>query len=1329
MNKFSILILAVACCFFTHEANAQDKPKEEPAQKAKENQAEKAKFTPLDLSGAATVASTRIFNKESLSFPKWGKQTYHDVPFLVIDPDGGKTKNGICLYSPLGTVSAKMPKSVRLECGLLAKGIHVLGAAGWGVPWSDAKNTLSMVIRVEYADGGTEDHEVRNGVHLTDWAKGPDVPGSKSIGVEQVRYFSIVPKRQDAVIRTIEFRKGTDKTSPLVMAVTVETLVSQVAQMRKEGSRTIPAFTVKTRGLTSFKANAFGCIEFSPDGKLVLTGDSDGNATIWDVEKSEKRQTWERKNRAITSAAFSPDGKLVAICSTARRPLSEVRIYEASGKHVVTLDPLKGLIGVGGDASAIIQDSCKTFAAFSTDGKTLCIGVQPWTGDVADAETQQVILVSTESWKQVIRIPATPRIVGKGNYRAIFSPQPDSIAPAGVTIVVEDGMVMDVRNGRKIPSPAKILPKAAGPVGAFAASPDHELWAVSKREAGEVVLWDVGRKEKLETLAHSGRVTRLAFSPNGRMLAVCCNDGLVKLWEVTIEATKDSPSLSPKKPTEGGEKPNPAKKDPASRPTEPASGSQPAVAKADPKDAPPQEPSKPQPKIIGEKTWTWDGAKESYARYSDLVFEVGMGDEKNGVGCADAGVEIEKVRSVKLSVEAPPSFKRHDANSFAGFMVDYHTTDGYTKRVALSIGMYSEKRWTKTPIWGKGTTPDKFIDLGKKKEYDLDLKEWAPDSWDGKVWFVVSLQNTGRNTTLKASLSLTGEEKKADVGQKQEEKLDKEVGLTDEHYSAAKAFVSLMREAAASLKNAQDKMSVEKTSDDLKRLAASLLDLNTKATKLPQLSEAGKQRLRQMYADDVRTMLKESLEAYEEFDKSVKRLAEEKTVPAATLTELRSSYKTFLGAMATVGGGVIGSWKLFVPQEGDITWDFFPLTEGQVRIYDTETKSPDVPGVSIIRDKYTIMKGGAIERTMLKTGAKGDGAKDVTWVLENNQKLPTQSVRQHNGFVEIGTPVLGKTTTSWEPILKLMANDGDKWEWKSDKGIVRYQIQAGLKHMGQPAVQVTKSTRDADGFEIVEKITYVKNVGLVEATRDSAKEGKPFLKEVKRLVDGNTVPPETLKKMALALAEYSAAMAEGGRVAGSWKLFEKGVTEVTADYYPFTKGSSRFVDVELMLGNGTSSVMRSKIAHLEDGRIESTIVKVGLKKAGDGEVQWLRETNQKSKDPRFFRERDGFIEIGTRLEGMKELSWEPILKIGAKDGDTWESKNVVSTSEYRVKTDVRHKGRPAIQITKVTRFPSLEIETTAQIIYVEGVGQVESSTRSVGKDGKELPSGATRLVE
>lgn len=82
-----------------------------------------------------------------------------------------------------------------------------------------------MVVKLEYASGAQEDHQFVNGVHFADWAKGPDVPQSKGIGFLQIRHFSLVPRRANEVIKAIEFHKGTDQTSPFVMAVTVESLV------------------------------------------------------------------------------------------------------------------------------------------------------------------------------------------------------------------------------------------------------------------------------------------------------------------------------------------------------------------------------------------------------------------------------------------------------------------------------------------------------------------------------------------------------------------------------------------------------------------------------------------------------------------------------------------------------------------------------------------------------------------------------------------------------------------------------------------------------------------------------------------------------------------------------------------------------------------------------------------------------------------------------------------------------------------------------------------------------------------------------------------------
>jgi putative heme-binding domain-containing protein len=190
----------------------------------------RSKFFPLPLGKAATITSVRgmFYDRNSdverLIFPKWGPQTFAGVPFQVIDPRGGTIPNVILLHGPQGTVSKAMPKSASVPCNAPAKTIHLLGGvSGWGYPLGK-KGSVSMIVRLHYADGKTEDHPLRNGIHLADYIRVVDVPQSKlafKLRGQQVRYLAISPRRKDRIER-IKFLKGKDETAPLVIAVTVE---------------------------------------------------------------------------------------------------------------------------------------------------------------------------------------------------------------------------------------------------------------------------------------------------------------------------------------------------------------------------------------------------------------------------------------------------------------------------------------------------------------------------------------------------------------------------------------------------------------------------------------------------------------------------------------------------------------------------------------------------------------------------------------------------------------------------------------------------------------------------------------------------------------------------------------------------------------------------------------------------------------------------------------------------------------------------------------------------------------------------------------------------
>ena len=185
---------------------------------------------PLPLDKVATAVSTRgMFYpdkpNEQMVLPDWKPRTVAGVPFAPTDPQGDRVPNVVLLQSPRAPLTQNLPAAVGLPCGLPAKAIHLLGGvAGWGFPMIE-KGSVSLVVRLHYADGATETHALRNGDQVADYIRRIDVPGSRFglelAGGQQLRVVTVRPGRADRIDR-IEFAKGTDETAPIVMAVTVE---------------------------------------------------------------------------------------------------------------------------------------------------------------------------------------------------------------------------------------------------------------------------------------------------------------------------------------------------------------------------------------------------------------------------------------------------------------------------------------------------------------------------------------------------------------------------------------------------------------------------------------------------------------------------------------------------------------------------------------------------------------------------------------------------------------------------------------------------------------------------------------------------------------------------------------------------------------------------------------------------------------------------------------------------------------------------------------------------------------------------------------------------
>lgn len=195
---------------------------------------QRGQYTPLDLRKVATVVTTRpmFFNPErsadpeKLILPDWSPKTVEGVPFLLVDPQGDRVANAVMLHGTNGDLPPKMPKEIELPVNQPAKAIHFLGMiSGWGFPAVGDKSP-TVTVRLHYADGKTEDHILRNGVHFADYIRRVDVPESKfafRARGQQIRYASIRPERTEKIGK-IELLKGNDPTSPIFLGITVEGL-------------------------------------------------------------------------------------------------------------------------------------------------------------------------------------------------------------------------------------------------------------------------------------------------------------------------------------------------------------------------------------------------------------------------------------------------------------------------------------------------------------------------------------------------------------------------------------------------------------------------------------------------------------------------------------------------------------------------------------------------------------------------------------------------------------------------------------------------------------------------------------------------------------------------------------------------------------------------------------------------------------------------------------------------------------------------------------------------------------------------------------------------
>jgi WD40 repeat protein len=238
-------------------------------------------------------------------------------------------------------------------------------------------------------------------------------------------------------------------------------------------------------------------VDFSPDGRTILAGGSDGMARFFDGLDGRLVGPTLTHQGPITAAAYSPDGRTVATASED----GTARIWDpATGRTIGPPSRHEGAV---------------LALAWQPDGHAV------WTAG-ADG--------TARAWSVPGGGPVGPGLKHPAGVSSLAFDRAGGYLVTGCS----DGIVRSWNPATgQAAGPEQIHP---GEVLALAVHPDLEELATGCSDSA-VRLWTPGGSMAGGSLPNRGRVTALAYSRDGRTLATASEDGTVRLWGRPNERT------------------------------------------------------------------------------------------------------------------------------------------------------------------------------------------------------------------------------------------------------------------------------------------------------------------------------------------------------------------------------------------------------------------------------------------------------------------------------------------------------------------------------------------------------------------------------------------------------------------------------------------------------------------------------------------------------------------------------------------------------------------------------------------------------------------------